>query len=235
MIHGGTDTGWTFYTPYSTTTPTTVFPVLLGVFILGFSSILTGLNFIVTIHTLRAPGMALDAAAAVRLGHLRHQHHPGAGDAGPRPHASCWSASSTRSALRPLRPGARRRSGAVPAPVLVLLAPGRLHHDAAGDGRDLARSSPPSRARTSSATRRSPTRSLGIAFVGFFTWGHHMFVSGQSSFDAGAFGVLSMLVGVFTAIKVFTWVGDALQGRHRVQRRRSPTSSASSSSSSSAG
>ena len=57
MVMGGTDTGWTFYAPYSTTTPMTVFPVLLGVFILGFSSILTGLNFIVTIHTLRAPGM----------------------------------------------------------------------------------------------------------------------------------------------------------------------------------
>jgi len=57
MIMGGTDTGWTFYAPYSTTTPMTLFPVLLGVFILGFSSILTGLNFIVTVHTLRAPGM----------------------------------------------------------------------------------------------------------------------------------------------------------------------------------
>src|SRR3954463_11435125 len=49
MVMGGTDTGWTFYAPYSTTTPMTVFPALLGVFILGFSSILTGLNFIVTI------------------------------------------------------------------------------------------------------------------------------------------------------------------------------------------
>jgi cytochrome c oxidase subunit 1 len=57
MIHGGADTGWTFYTPYSTTTVTKVVPVLLGAFILGFSSILTGLNFIVTTHTMRAPGM----------------------------------------------------------------------------------------------------------------------------------------------------------------------------------
>src|SRR5574340_900343 len=57
MIHGGTDTGWTFYTPYSTTTVTKVVPVLLGAFILGFSSILTGLNFIVTTHTMRAPGL----------------------------------------------------------------------------------------------------------------------------------------------------------------------------------
>jgi len=57
MVHGGTDTGWTFYTPYSSTTATQVFPVLIAVFILGFSSILTGLNFIVTVHTLRAPGL----------------------------------------------------------------------------------------------------------------------------------------------------------------------------------
>src|SRR6185503_19552810 len=52
------DTGWTFYTPYSTAAATSkVIPVALGVFINGFSSILTGLNFIVTIHTLRAPGL----------------------------------------------------------------------------------------------------------------------------------------------------------------------------------
>src|SRR4029077_20359657 len=54
--------------------------------------------------------------------------------------------------------------------------------------------------------------SLGIAFVGFFTWGHHLFVSGQSTFDAGAFGVLSMMVGIFTAIKVFNWTGILYKG-----------------------
>src|SRR5437762_3588261 len=57
MLHGGADTGWTFYTPYSSTTPTMVFPLLIGVFVLGFSSIMTGINFIVTTHTLRAPGV----------------------------------------------------------------------------------------------------------------------------------------------------------------------------------
>ncbi len=58
MITGGVDTGWTFYTPYSTTSSNTnVIPTALGVFITGFSSILTGLNFIVTIHTMRAPGL----------------------------------------------------------------------------------------------------------------------------------------------------------------------------------
>src|SRR5262245_36101196 len=58
MTTGGVDTGWTFYTPYSAAASNThVIPTALGVFIAGFSSILTGLNFIVTIHRLRAPGM----------------------------------------------------------------------------------------------------------------------------------------------------------------------------------
>jgi cytochrome c oxidase subunit 1 len=54
--------------------------------------------------------------------------------------------------------------------------------------------------------------SLGIAFVGFFAWGHHMFVSGQSALDGGAFAIISMLVGVFTAIKVFNWVATMYKG-----------------------
>src|SRR5271157_6249438 len=58
VIAGGVDTGWTFYTPLSTTySNTNVISAALGVFIAGFSSILTGLNFIVTIHKMRAPGM----------------------------------------------------------------------------------------------------------------------------------------------------------------------------------
>src|SRR5579859_5044769 len=57
-IFGGVDTGWTFYTPYSSTYSNTwVTVTAVGIFITGFSSILTGLNFIVTIHTMRAPGM----------------------------------------------------------------------------------------------------------------------------------------------------------------------------------
>jgi cytochrome c oxidase subunit I len=53
---------------------------------------------------------------------------------------------------------------------------------------------------------------IGIAFVGFLTWGHHMFTSGMSQFDAGAFGILSMLVAIFSAIKVFTWTGTLYRG-----------------------
>ena len=58
LLAGGVDTGWTFYAPYSTTFSNSyVVATGLGIFISGFSSILTGLNFIVTIHTMRAPGM----------------------------------------------------------------------------------------------------------------------------------------------------------------------------------
>ena len=136
MVAGGVDTGWTFYTPYSTTYSNTwVIATALGIFVAGFSSILTGLNFIVTVHRMRAPGMtwfrmplfvwAHYATAVIqvlgtpvlavtlvlvfceRVFHIGH--------------------------LRS-RPG--RRPGAVPAPVLVLLAPRRVHHGAAGHGRD---------------------------------------------------------------------------------------------------
>src|SRR5262249_28340067 len=54
--------------------------------------------------------------------------------------------------------------------------------------------------------------SLGIAFVGFLTWGHHMFVSGMSIFDGGVFGILSMFVAIFSAIKVYTWTGTLYRG-----------------------
>jgi cytochrome c oxidase subunit 1 len=53
---------------------------------------------------------------------------------------------------------------------------------------------------------------LGIAFVGFFTWGHHMFVAGISTYDAGVFGILSMFVAIFSAIKVFTWTATLYKG-----------------------
>ncbi len=58
VVIGGVDTGWTFYAPFSTTYSNTyVVPALIGVIVVGFSSILTGLNFVVTVHTMRAPGM----------------------------------------------------------------------------------------------------------------------------------------------------------------------------------
>ena len=96
MITGGVDTGWTFYTPYSThvlATPTSC-PTALGIFITGFSSILTGLNFIVTIHTHARARADLVPPAAVHLGALRHQPHHDARHAGARDHAAAGRRSS---------------------------------------------------------------------------------------------------------------------------------------------
>ena len=103
---------------------------LLGAFILGFSSILTGLNFIVTIHTLRAPD-ELVQHAAVPLGAFTP---PPSSRCWPRrcwaSRCCCWS-SSASSGIGHLRPEARRRPRALPALLLVLLPPRRLHHDPA--------------------------------------------------------------------------------------------------------
>jgi cytochrome c oxidase subunit 1 len=210
MIHGGADTGWTFYAPYSTTTPTDVVPILFGVFIIGFSSILTGLNFIVTIHTLRAPGM-------------KWMRMP----------LFIWSIYAT-SVIQVL-------ATPVLGMTLLLVAIERSFgfgiFDAARGGDPVLLqhlfwfySHPavyimvlPAMAVISEVVctfsrknifgyKAVAYSSLGIAFVGFFTWGHHLFTSGESVFDAGVFGVLSMLVGIFTAIKVFNWVATMYGG-----------------------
>jgi len=210
MFHGGADTGWTFYTPYSSMTPTKVVPILIGVFIIGFSTIVTGINFIVTIHTLRAKGLTwmrmplfvwaiygtsiIQVLATPVLGlvllliALEHSLGLGIFDAarGGDPvlfQHLFWFYSH-------------------PAVyIMVLPAMGVVSEVIAC----FARKNP-------FGYKAIAYSSLGIAFVGFFTWGHHMFVSGQSTFDAGAFAVLSMLVGVFTAIKVFNWVATLYKG-----------------------
>ena len=135
MVTGGVDTGWTFYTPFSTTYSNThVIGAALGIFIAGFSSIFTGLNFIVTIHRMRAPGLTWRRLPLF-----------------------CWSnyaaalimvlgtpviaitlllvALERVFNIGVFNPATGRRSAALPAPVLVLLASGRVHHDSAGHGR----------------------------------------------------------------------------------------------------
>jgi cytochrome c oxidase subunit 1 len=210
MIGGGTDTGWTFYAPYSTTTPMTLFPVLLGVFVMGFSSILTGLNFIVTIHTLRAPGMgwmriplfvwAIYATSIIqvlatpvigltvmlvgieKVGGFG-LFDPGRGGDPVLFQHMFWFYSH-------------------PAVyIMVLPAMGVISEIIGAFSR-----------KNIFGYKMIAYSSLGIAFVGFFAWGHHMFVSGQSVFDNGAFASISMLVGVFTAIKVFNWVATLYRG-----------------------
>ncbi|TMA46035.1 MAG: cytochrome c oxidase subunit I, partial [Deltaproteobacteria bacterium] len=210
MVHGGADTGWTFYTPYSSTSPTQVAPILLGAFIVGFSSILTGVNFIVTVHTLRAPGLnwmklplfvwstyatsiiqilatpvlgiTLLIVTVERIGGFGLFDPARGGDPVLFQHMF-WFYSH-------------------PAVyIMILPAMGVISECVCAFSRKNA-----------FGYRAIAFSSIGIAFVGFFTWGHHLFVAGQSTFVGGAFGLLSMFVGIFTAIKVFNWVGTMYRG-----------------------
>jgi cytochrome c oxidase subunit 1 len=210
MIAGGTDTGWTFYAPYSTTTPTKIVPVALGIFVIGFSSIFTGINFIVTTHTCRARGLgwmqmplfvwALYGTSIIQLlatpvlalslltVGLDHFLHLGIFDpaVGGDPvlfQHLFWFYSH-------------------PAVyIMVLPAMGVISEVVP----TFAQRRPASYFLIAIST-------FGIAFVGFLAWGHHMFVAGISELDAGIFGILSMFVGIFSAIKVFTWTATFYKG-----------------------
>jgi cytochrome c oxidase subunit 1 len=210
MIGGALDTGWTFYTPYSAKTPTAVAPALVGVFILGFSSIATGLNFIVTTHTMRAEGVTW-----LRL---------------PLFVWSLYATSIIQVLATPVLGMSLLLIAAENAFDMGIFDPGRggdpvlfqhlfwFYSHPAVYIMILPAMGVISEVVTTHA-RKNPLSyrailysSLGIAFVGFLTWGHHMFTSGMSTFDAGVFGVLSMLVAIFSAIKVYTWVGTLYRG-----------------------
>jgi len=211
LVDGGVDTGWTFYAPYSTSTPGAVALVACGVFVLGISSIMTGINFIVTVHTLRAPGVtwmrlplfvwAIYATSIIQvlatpvlglsLALVGADHVWGLGLFDPSLGGDpvlfqhlFWFYSH-------------------PAVyIMILPAMGVISEVVSTYAHN-----PPA------SYRLIVISSLGIAFVGFLTWGHHMFVAGMSRFDAGLFGVLSMLVAIFSAVKVFTWTATFRHGR----------------------
>jgi cytochrome c oxidase subunit 1 len=210
MISGGADTGWTFYTPYSTSSLSAVTPVALGIFVLGLSSIMTGLNFIVTVHTMRARnqtwhklplfvwsiyatsiiqvlatpvlGMSLLLVAADRVFGIGIFDPSIGGDPVLFQHLF-WFYSHPAVYIMIL-----------PAMAVISEVVCTFSHSRPASYRAIAYSS------------------LGIAFVGFLTWGHHMFVSGMSLLDSGIFGVLSMFVAIFSAIKVVTWTATLRRG-----------------------
>jgi cytochrome c oxidase subunit 1 len=210
-VTGGVDTGWTFYTPYSTKfSNTNVALTVVGAFITGFSSILTGLNFIVTIHKMRAPGLtwtrlplflwstyaaslimllgtpvvaiALALAAAERLFGLGIFDPERGGDPVLFQHLF-WFYSH-------------------PA-VYIMILP------AFGVISELV---------TCFSRKRIfgykwvAFSSLAIATIGFLVWGHHLFVSGQSVYSGMVFSFLSFLVGIPSAIKVFNWTATLYKG-----------------------
>ena len=204
LVTGGVDTGWTFYTPFSTVSSTTnVISTALGIFITGFSGILTGLNFIVTIHRMRAPGMTWF-----------------------RMPLFLWSTYAT-SLINVL-------GTPVIAITILLVAAERVFHfgffDPAVGGDPVLfqhlfwfYSHPavyimvlPAMGVISELiacfSRRRPFgyafigfSSFAIAVLGFLVWGHHMFVSGQSIYAGMVFSLLSFLVAIPSAVKVFNW------------------------------
>ncbi len=215
IFSGGVDTGWTFYTPFSTTAATTkVIPAALGIFITGFSSILTGLNFIVTIHRMRAPGltwfrlplfiwahyatsviMILGTpviAITVLLVGLERGFHLGIFDPalGGDPilfQHLFWFYSHPAVYIMILP------SMGVVSEVITCFTRKRIF------GYSFIAVS-----------------SLAIAFFGFLVWGHHMFVSSQSVYAAMIFSVLSFAVAIPSAVKVFNWTATLYGGSVRL-------------------
>ena len=211
LLNGGVDTGWTFYTPYSTSFSNThVIATGLGVFITGFASILTGLNVIVTIHRMRAPGLTW-----FRLPLFVWAHY----------------ATSIIQVL----------GTPVIAITVLLLALERMFHlgifDPAYGGDPvlfqhlfwfyshpavyimvLPAMGVASEIFAAFARKRIfgyrfvAFSSLAIAVLGFLVWAHHLFVAGISVYAATVFSVLSMLVAVPSAIKVFNWTATLYEG-----------------------
>jgi cytochrome c oxidase subunit 1 len=211
VMAGGVDTGWTFYTPYSSTyTNSYVILTALGIFITGFSSILTGLNFIVTIHKMRAPGMTW-----FRMPLFLWSHYA----------ASLVMVLGTPVlAITIVLVGIERLLGVGifdPAlggdPILFQHLFWFYSHPAVyimvlpamGVVSELVTAFSRKRIFGYSFVAFS---SLAIAVLSFLVWGHHMFVSGQSVYGGMIFSVLSFLVAVPSAVKVFNWTATMYKG-----------------------
>jgi len=207
---GAPDTGWTFYIPYSVRTTTNVIPALIAAFILGFSSILTGLNFVVTVHRLRAPGMTFFKMPLF-----------------------IWSLYSTAwiqvlatpiigitlllvVAERTLSVGIFDPAlGGDPVlfqhlfwiyshpAVYIMIIP------AMGVVSEII---PVFSQRTIFGYKFIAFSSIAIAFLGSLVWAHHMFTAGMSGVAMIVFSVLTFLVSIPSAIKVFNWVSTLYKG-----------------------
>ena len=211
IVTGKIDTGWTFYTPYSIQSATSVISMTFGVFILGFSSIFTGLNFVVTVHKMRAPGMSwfemplfvwgIYATAliqvlatpvlAITLLLLIVERSFGIGIFDPTMGGDpvlfqhfFWFYSH-------------------PA-VYIMILPGMAIMSeliAVHSHRKIF------------GYKMIAYSSVAIAFLGFLVWGHHMFISGQSEFSSMVFSFITFFIGIPTAIKLFNWMTTMYKGQ----------------------
>ena len=211
LLLGGFDTGWTFYTPYSTTTPAGgVIPALTGVFILGFSSIFTGLNFIVTVHKLRPPGMtwfrmplflwAIYATAIIQvlatpvlgitllLLIVERAFNIGIFDPSmggdPVLYQHFFWFYSHPAVYIMILPA----MGIISELISV-----HAHRHIFG-------------------YKFIALSSIAIAIFSFLVWGHHMFISGQSPLLNTLFSLISFSVAIPSAVKVFNWMSTLYKG-----------------------
>ncbi len=214
LAFGGLDTGWTFYVPYSTSTDSRVLTAGLGAFVLGFSSIFTGLNFVATIHTLRPPGMtwfrmplflwSLYATAIIQvlatpvLGItvllLAMELLLGVGIFDPELGGDpilfqhfFWFYSH-------------------PAVYIMILPAMGIMSELISvfSGKHIF------------GYKFIAFSSVAIALLGFLVWGHHMFVSGQSPLVSMIFSALTFTVAIPSAIKVFNWLATMYKGSIRL-------------------
>jgi len=208
--NGPPDTGWTFYAPYSVKTGTNVSMAVLAAFILGFSSILTGLNFLTTIHRMRAPGMTwfkmpLFAWSIYATSWIQVLATPIVG-------------------ITLLMIVAERTLGiglfdpslggdpilyqhlfwiySHPA-VYIMVLPGMGV---------ISEILPVFSRRKIFGYKAIAYSSLAIAFIGYFVWGHHMYTSGMSELARIIFSLLTFLVAVPSGIKVFNWLATIYKG-----------------------
>ena len=207
---GGVDTGWTFYTPYSTTTGGGVSLMVLAAFVLGFSSIFTGVNFIATIHKLRAPGMGwfemplfcwgMYATAIIQilatpvlgitLLLIVMERVLGVGIFDPQLGGDpvlfqhfFWFYSH-------------------PA-VYIMILPAMAV---------ISEVIPTFSKKTIFGYKAIAFSSVAIALLGFLVWAHHMFVAGMSLFAGAIFSFLTFFIAVPSAIKVFNWIATMWRG-----------------------
>src|SRR5271165_1321690 len=210
LVLGGVDTGWTFYTPYSTTTDGPVGLMTMAVFVLGFSSIFTGINFIATIHKLRAPGMGWFDMPLF-----------------------CWGIYSTALIQVLATPVLAitlvlmlmervfnigifdARLGGDPVlfqhffwfyshpAVYIMILPGMAI---------ISEIIPVFSRKTIFGYRMIAFASVANALIGFLVWGHHMFVAGESQLAVVVFSALTFLVAIPSGIKVFNWLATMWRG-----------------------
>ena len=210
LLLGGLDTGWTFYTPYSVESGSAAGLAALGVFVAGFSSILTGLNFVVTVHRMRAPGQTWDRmplfvwaiyataviqilatpVLAITVLLVFVERFLGIGIFDPAMGGDpvlfqhfFWFYSHPAVYIMIL-PGFGIMSE-------VITVHSRKHIF---------------------GYKAIALSSVAIAVISFLVWGHHLFVSGQSELVGVIFSLLTFAVAVPTAIKVFSWVATLYGG-----------------------